>query len=498
MNELDKINWLDSPRITDLVSKYGETAVKYYLKELFSHSENKMLFARFCFSHHLKEESPEFHQKLFDLFSTPTNTCAAAPRGFAKSTIAMIDDCWDIVNQTRHYIVKISDSYTQALEHTDTLQFELENNEILKWLYGELKTDNWASGEFITSNGVKVVAKGQGMKIRGLKFNQYRPDKIEIDDLENDELVESPERRAKLKRWFKMGIIPAMAKGGKVNMVGTVLHHDALLAKIVNRSEEFIGWETLKFKALNEKDNNYYSLWPEMLSVNDLIRMRDDPTHPRYMGSIAFSQEMQNEPMSDEDSVIKRIWIKYQDNPPAMRFKIISVDPAISKNDKADNTAIQCWGMGIDDNVYCIEKIVGKFSFTEQGNEIKAMYDRQGGASWVNGVLIEEVAYQSALKEHPSLRLLPIISIKPNKDKRTRLIVASKWFEAGNVYFKSSMESLVEEIVNFGSMAHDDENDCSSMAINFLKGGEINDKIISSGGGDIEDSDDFNKFENGK
>jgi len=46
-------------------------------------------------------------------------------------------------------------------------------------------------------------------------------------------------------------------------------------------------------------------------------------------------------------------------------------------------------------------------------------------------------------------------------------------------------------------MAHDDENDCSSMAINFLKGGEINDKIISSGGGDIEDSDDFKKFENG-
>jgi hypothetical protein len=110
-----------------------------------------------------------------------------------------------------------------------------------------------------------VVAKGQGMKVRGLKFNQYRPDKINIDDLENDELVESPERRAKLKRWFKMGVIPAMAKGGKINIVGTILHHDALLAKIVNGTDEFSGWNVRKFKALNEINGEEVSLWPQML-----------------------------------------------------------------------------------------------------------------------------------------------------------------------------------------------------------------------------------------
>jgi predicted phage terminase large subunit-like protein len=463
-------NWWEIPNlINDLIRDYGKDVTRSFLREKFKHKENKMAFACICFSHHLVSRSPEFHQQSFDLFSSPNNTCEAAPRGFAKSTIVMIDDAFDIVNAYRHYIVKISDSYTQALEHTDTLQYELENNEILKWLYGDLKTDNWSSGEFITSTGVKVVAKGQGMKIRGLKFNQYRPDKIEVDDLENDELVESPERRNKLKRWWKMGVLPALAKGGKINMVGTVLHHDALLAKIVNKTDEFMGWETLKFKALNEGSDGQYSLWPEMLSVEELIRMRDDPTHPRYMGSIAFSQEMQNEPMSDEDAVIKRTWIKYQDNVPGLKRKIIVVDPAISKKEKADNAGIQCWGLGLDNNVYCIEKIVGKFSFTELGTEIRAMFQRHNTDVKIDKVIIEEVAYQSALKEHELLKSLPVVGITPEKDKRTRLVVVSKWFEAGVVYFKSSMESLIEELVNFGSMAHDDEMDCATYAINELK-----------------------------
>lgn len=463
--------WWQTPNfIDDLTREYGDEVAKAFLKQEFSKPENKIVFAKYCFSHHLTSNSPSFHRELFDLLSLSGNTCIAAPRGFAKSTILMVDDIFDIVNAYRHYIVKISDSYTQALEHANTIQNELETNDILLWIYGDLKTNDWAGGEFITKNGVKVVAKGQGMKVRGLKFNQYRPDKIEIDDLENDELVESPERRNKLKRWFKMGVIPALAKTGKINIVGTVLHHDALLAKIVNRTDEFSGWNTKKFKALNEVNGEVVSLWPEMNSVDYLIGMRDDPKHPKYIGSIAFSQEMQNEPMSDEDAVIKRSWIQYQDHPPALKAKVIAIDPAISKKEKADSTAIQCWGLGYDDKVYCLEKVKGKFSFTEQGTELRAMYQRWNTDDCeVSKVLIEAIAYQQALKEHPLLKPLPVQEIKPTKDKRTRLIVVSKWFQGREVFFKSSMESLVDELVNFGSMAHDDESDCAAMCINELK-----------------------------
>lgn len=46
------------------------------------------------------------------------------------------------------------------------------------------------------------ITKGAEQKIRGLKWNNKRPDLIICDDLENDEIVLNKERRAKFKRWF--------------------------------------------------------------------------------------------------------------------------------------------------------------------------------------------------------------------------------------------------------------------------------------------------------
>ena len=463
--------WWKTPNLlTSLVKEYGETVAREYLKFKFSQPENRMPFAFICFPHHFTLKSPPFHYEIMDLLAKPGNTGIAAPRGFAKSTLLLVDDAWDIVNANRHYIVKISDSFTQSLEHTLNLHNELEENEILRWIYGNLTTGDWAQGEFITSTQVKVVAKGQGNKIRGLKFKQWRPDKIEVDDLENDELVENADRREKLRRWFKRGVMPALAQNGKINVIGTLLHHDALLARIINKADEFSGWETKKYKAINEDERGVYSLWPEMYSLEDLEAIRSDPSHPKYLGSTTFSQEYQNEPVSEQDAVVKRAWIKYQDNPPALKKKIITIDPAISKKDTADFTAIQCWGLGIDDCAYLLYKTNARLSFKQQGYEIRAMYHRHNqGDVGISEILIEEVAYQAALKEHDALTDLPVKSIKPVKDKRTRLVVVSKWFEAGQVYFRSSHDSLVEQTVNFGSMAHDDEVDAMTMGVGRLK-----------------------------
>jgi hypothetical protein len=57
------------------------------------------------------------------------------------------------------------------------------------------------------------------------------------------------------------------------------------------------------------------------------------------------------------------------------------------------------------------------------------------------------------------------------------------------------MEDLVDEVVNFGSMANDDQNDACPYAINYLKGNPIDDKLISSGGHGIDDLEDYKNFE---
>jgi predicted phage terminase large subunit-like protein len=445
-----------------LVKNYGEDFAKAYLRREFSKPENKLAFFYICFAHHVKVLSPSFHSDLLTMFSLDENVGIAAPRGHAKSTMLMVHLMWLIVNGYKHYIIYISDSYTQALEHVQALQYELEYNQTIKWLYGSFKTDEWAEGEFVTKNDVKIVAKGQGMKIRGLKHKQYRPDEVAIDDLENDELVANSDRRRKLKNWFKLGVLPAMAKEeGKIDYVGTILHGDSLLSQIVNKNEEFAGWKTAKYQAISEGK----ALWPQMWTIEELEAMRSNPSHPKYMGHIAFAQEYQNEPISEEEAIIKRRWIQYIDSVPEMERVIITVDPAISKNDTADFTAIEAWGLGIDGHVYCLEVINKRLSFQEQGYEIRAIYHRHNA----DEIMIEEVAYQQALKEHDKLADLPVRGVKVVKDKRTRLVVVSKWFEVGHVHLKSVHDALAEQLIGFGSSAHDDMVDACTMGIFQLK-----------------------------
>ena len=127
--------------------------------------------------------------------------------------------------------------------------------------------------------------------VRGEKFGAYRPDLIIIDDLEDDELVRNPERRRILKDLFDEALIPAGEKGKvKVLAIGTILHDDSLMAKLV--SEEFYPeFKKLLYRALNGEKTNYTSLWEEKWTVEELLRMQKAKPN-------VFAKEYQNDPVS--------------------------------------------------------------------------------------------------------------------------------------------------------------------------------------------------------
>ena len=52
---------------------------------------------------------------------------------------------------------------------------------------------------------------------------------------------------------------------------------------------------------MTSSDGKEYALWPEHMSLETLKAMRDNPKHPRYIGSIAFAQEYQNKPLDEGD-----------------------------------------------------------------------------------------------------------------------------------------------------------------------------------------------------
>lgn len=479
--------------------RLGPSLAKKYLRGYFANriettdvAVRRMEFALFFFPDALSDDPPGFHIKLFEDLASPINSADAAPRGHAKTTILSVEIIYRIVNGLSHYILPISDTYTQAKDQVDNVRQELDGNHMLRWVYGDLSTAwHWTSGSFTTANEVRVTARGSNMKVRGLKYKHWRPDFVAVDDLENDEAVMKQERREKLMNWFKRAVLPAMSPAGKVGLVGTVLHDDSLLNNALKGEKGFGGWRSNKFAALNSGDDGIeHSLWDSRFPVDTLKRMRDDPTYERYLGPIAFSQEMQNEAADDTARIIKREWIYGSDenprpysltakeaawaasHPPDSKswaeselVKIImAVDPAISEKTTADYFAVFALGVDRKGDIWELDKFRDRIGDIDK--QIDIVIDMAMGLPVKPDKLkIESVAYQAGLARAVQRRAaergihLPVFEVRPDKDKFRRAVIHSANFAGGLVHLRTDhplFEAFVKEILDFPVGEHDD------------------------------------------
>lgn len=451
----------------------------------------RLEFAHFFFPDALATDSPEFHRELFSDFVSGQNTADAAPRGHAKTTIGSSEVIARIVNRETHYTLVISDVYGQAKDIVDNIRTELESNDLLIWIYGQLRTEwHWTAGSFTTANNVRVTARGSNMKVRGLKYRHWRPDFALIDDLENDEAIMNPERREKLMRWVKMALFPAMAKArSQICIIGTVLHGDSLLNNAINGDKGFGGWRRHRWSALNQnEDGSLYSLWPAMFPVEDLVRMRDDPTYEKYLGPIAFAQEMQNQAIDETSRIIKSEWILGTDDrkftysltakeeqwkashPPdskpwletEIKQVLMAIDPAISEKTTADFFALFVIGVDADGHIWELDKFRDRIGDIDRQIDIAIDY----GIKWkVDKLKVEAVAYQAGLARGIRKRAaergthLPIQEVKPDKDKFRRAVIHSANFAGGLVHLREDhplFDAFVAELLNFPRGEHDD------------------------------------------
>lgn len=483
-----------------LVKQFGAPATKTYLREYFANKRKptdpairRVEFARFFFAEAFNEDSPDFHLELFGMYAAGKNFGAAAPRGHAKTTVSSTECIYRIVNRYCHFGLIVSDTYSQARDIVDNIRSELENNKLLRWVYGDLRTDwHWTSGGFTTSNEVRLLARGSNMKVRGLKYRHWRPDFAVCDDLENDEAVANQERRDKLMNWLKKALMPAMArKNAQIAIVGTVLHNDSLLNNVLLGLVGFRGWVRKRWSALfMNEDGHEQALWPGMFPTEDLKRMRDDPDYERYLGPLVFAQEMQNEAIDDSARIIKREWLYGTDERPlpySMMAKeelyrqqhpelsegntwlkneivqiLMAVDPAISEKTTADYFAIVVIGIDKQGEIWILDL------YRERISDIDVQVEKilEFNELWKpDRVKIESVAYQAGLSKAvqraaaKSGKHAPIFPVVPDKDKFRRAVIHSSNFAGGLVHLRTDhplYEAFAKEILEFPVGKHDD------------------------------------------
>lgn len=468
--------------IQKIREEYGDDYVVPWLRRYYSKPENIFDFVN-LFPNHVVDKSPEFHREILSDFPNGGRQANIAPRGMAKSTLTnVMGGSWFSLYNKKHFILLISDTYTQAKLQLGALKAELEDNELLHELFGNpVSKKTWGEDKIIV-NGIHgetmIMALGSGMKIRGLKFKQHRPDLAIIDDLENQDIVSSKDRRVKLEKWFEFDLLPGLnPKDGGIIYLGTILHHSALLQKIANREGKYASWNVKFYKALT----NGKSIWPHRFPTEKLIAMRDDPTDPDYVGQLVFAQEMQNEPQSDEDRVFKSDWLdstyKYAEKKHIWEMKnpegdfnrdyfsriLAGVDLAISEKETADYFTITTIGISREDgHIYILDQVKQRIS--DPMKQVEAILDQY--LEWKHDqIKVETVAYQKALynllRSEGAKRNIypPIKAVKPDKDKVRRARVHSSNFSGHLVHLREDHPLYLDfrtELLQFPLGDHDD------------------------------------------
>ena len=422
-------------------------------------------FGTFFFKNHLKLDTPEFHKEIYQLFeSNLLNIAVAAPRGHAKSTITdLVYLAWAIIHKKTTFTLLISDTYSQATLFLDTLKAEFESNELLKQFYGNMVSGSWAEDEIVV-NGIMVKALGAGMKVRGLKYHENRPDLVIVDDLENDELVESKERRHKLERWVNAALIPSIAKGGRIVFIGTILHYDSILAKLLSK-DQYLEFSKRTYRAINISG----ALWREHLNLIELEKIKQDYIS-KGQGYL-FYREYQNEPVSDEYRKFKLEKFKFYEDNVLLAYSLnnyILIDRAYSLDKSADFTGIVVISVDIQNNWYI--RIAERFKGTE-GELINKIFDLK---SYFNPIKIgiEQKAFTYTIKPtlDDEMRKRGIFFLVEElkdlgKAKTIRIEGLVPRFEVGTIFLKRDQTDLIDELITFPAAVHDDLCDALSYGL---------------------------------
>lgn len=415
------------------------------------------------------DKTPEFHRDVWNLWCRPEKYIAdAAPRGHAKTSGCTVTySLASILFGASDYVLIVSSNEALASGILGLIKYQLQENDKLKADFSVhgLTIDNDTVVEaHIGSRIVRIVVKGAEQRMRGLIWRNKRPNLIIVDDMEDDEAVENPERRLKLRNWFNNALRPCGSKSSKFRVHGTVMHEDSLLNRLLKSDQ----WVSRIYSAHRDFDDFTCILWPERFPEEKLrmerqVYINDGNPH-------GYSREYLNRAIVVSEAFFRPddFLAIPEDELSQPRAYYGSVDIAVSENAQADNTSFLVGGMTEDSFLDIMDNEVGRLDPLRMINTWFAMHERWKPRFWVveTGVIEKVIGpflYQEMRKRNVYFDLVTKV---PTKNKQSRAKSIQGRMRARSVRFDKDAEwypALEVECQTFPRGVHDDRVDSLSL-----------------------------------
>ena len=220
------------------------------------------------------------------------------------------------------------------------------------------------------------------------------------------------------------------------------------------------------FKHLyDHADRAGWSRWQMPTSMNPYINPAEIEAARSELPAIVFEQEYLAQFVDMAGARVKREWLRHGDPPGAFEQVTMGVDLAISTKEGADYTACVVLGRTTNGFTWVIAAERTRAAFHGVTDFIQAM-----AARYRPGIIaIEQVQYQAAVvQELLRNTQLPVIGVKPDRDKVTRFQPLEARYEQGLVWHAPRLTAFEDELLSFPEGEHDDLVDASAYAFNAL------------------------------
>lgn len=397
-------------------------------------------------------------------------------RGAAKSTnMDVFVPMWLMAQEYReiNVMVLVGKSEDNAKTLLGDIQAELQYNQRYIHDFGEqYNVGTWEEGEFVTRSEVAFFARGRGQSPRGLRYRSHRPDYVVIDDLDDDELVESPARVTKLFDWVRSALFGTLDGGrGRFIMVGNLIAKNSVLAKLCDI-------KSVHVTKVNIYDNKGGISWASKWTPQEVKDIEN------VVGYRAFQKEYMNNPII-EGAIFRNEWIRWGKRPAWSKFSeiVLYIDPSFKGSIKNDYKAAKLWGKA-GTTLYHLRAFVRQSSVAEMVRWCYDLYEwtREQGisvrwymeANFMQDTILDEFRREGELRGYQ----LPITGDKRKKpDKFQRVEAISPLWERGFVVYDETqkddpdMLAGIDQTLAFekGMRGHDDAPDADEGAIWLLQ-----------------------------
>lgn len=323
-----------------------------------AYMEDNELYCKTFFPKTCRQESAEFHKRIdAALWAGRRKVAIKVFRDGAKTARLRMFISKRVAFGVSRTILYISKSEDSAIATLRWLKGLVEKQTHWAKFWGITKGETWSDdqSEFVNTIlgiSVTIVAVGIHGQIRGLNFDDYRPDLVVCDDIEDEKTVNTKEQIKKHSDLLHGTVMRGLASPtdnpeAMIVIIQTPLDpDDAIETAFANAGPDPLSdWlcvEASCFETL--PDGTVQSAWPAKFPLSFL--KGEKQSYIKLNKLSLWLREMEITVVSSELSSFKPEWLQKHDALPIGKWQdlVLFIDPASSESDTADYQAITLTG----------------------------------------------------------------------------------------------------------------------------------------------------------